>query len=199
MPPPAVRAVQAVLEIVATSAVAAGHEVHNTYGELGNAELAGKYGFALRHNPFTTVALEKQERVDAGARLALGLGAGGPGGEGVAGSMAADARHQRGEGGEDEGKEGPPKKKARVKRTAEQKKAEREERRRREAWLRRCQFLVDETDVLTDGEEPFEVRGCVGVWVGVCVCGGGGAGLTDGKEPFEVHGCGWVGWEGGGG
>ena len=36
-----------VLEIVAASAVAAGHEVHNTYGEHGNAELVNKYGFAL--------------------------------------------------------------------------------------------------------------------------------------------------------
>ncbi|KAI7837623.1 hypothetical protein COHA_008549 [Chlorella ohadii] len=29
------------------------------YGELGNAELVKKYGFALRHNPFTAVGLDK--------------------------------------------------------------------------------------------------------------------------------------------
>lgn len=36
-----------VLEIVAASPVSAGAEVHNTYGEHGNAELVNKYGFAL--------------------------------------------------------------------------------------------------------------------------------------------------------
>ena len=36
------------LQIVAASNIAAGAEVHNTYGELGNAELVYKYGFALR-------------------------------------------------------------------------------------------------------------------------------------------------------
>lgn len=36
-----------VLEIVAASPVPAGAEVHNTYGEHGNAELVNKYGFAL--------------------------------------------------------------------------------------------------------------------------------------------------------
>ena len=36
-----------------------GCEVHNTYGEHGNAELVAKYGFALRQNPFTAVALDK--------------------------------------------------------------------------------------------------------------------------------------------
>ncbi|PRW44560.1 ribosomal lysine N-methyltransferase 3 [Chlorella sorokiniana] len=47
------------LEIVAPSAIPAGEEVHNTYGELGNAELVKKYGFALRQNPFTAVSLDK--------------------------------------------------------------------------------------------------------------------------------------------
>ena len=39
--------------------MARGCEVHNTYGELGNAELVSKYGFALRSNPFNAVALDK--------------------------------------------------------------------------------------------------------------------------------------------
>ena len=53
------------LDIVAASAVAAGAEVHNTYGEHGNAELLRKYGFALPPgtNPFDAVTL------DAGALL----------------------------------------------------------------------------------------------------------------------------------
>ncbi|KAL4428485.1 hypothetical protein ABPG75_002574 [Micractinium tetrahymenae] len=59
------------LEIVAASAVPAGAEVHNTYGELGNAELVKKYGFALRQNPFTAVGLDKR-RLLAAAAAALG-------------------------------------------------------------------------------------------------------------------------------
>ncbi|KAL4439191.1 hypothetical protein ABPG77_004093 [Micractinium sp. CCAP 211/92] len=59
------------LEIVAASAIPAAAEVHNTYGELGNAELTKKYGFALRQNPFTAVGLDKQ-RLLAAARAALG-------------------------------------------------------------------------------------------------------------------------------
>ena len=35
-------------QIIAASDVAAGAEVHNTYGEHGNSELVCKYGFALR-------------------------------------------------------------------------------------------------------------------------------------------------------
>lgn len=46
------------LRIVAASPVSAGSEVHNTYGELGNRDLVEKYGFALRENPHTSVALE---------------------------------------------------------------------------------------------------------------------------------------------
>lgn len=53
------------LEIVAASAVPAGTEVHNTYGEHGNAELVCKYGFALRENPFTAVTISKEEVLDA--------------------------------------------------------------------------------------------------------------------------------------
>lgn len=37
----------------------------NTYGELGNAELVKKYGFALRDNPFTVVTLNKRSVVNA--------------------------------------------------------------------------------------------------------------------------------------
>ena len=36
-----------VLEIIAASSIRAGSEVHNTYGEHGNAELVKKYGFSL--------------------------------------------------------------------------------------------------------------------------------------------------------
>ncbi|KAL4858939.1 N-lysine methyltransferase setd6 [Chlorella vulgaris] len=59
------------LEIVAGSAVPGGAEVHNTYGELGNAELVKKYGFALRQNPFTSVTINKPKLL-AAARAALG-------------------------------------------------------------------------------------------------------------------------------
>lgn len=41
------------------------------YGELGNAELVKKYGFALRQNPFTSVTLDKPKLL-AAARAALG-------------------------------------------------------------------------------------------------------------------------------
>jgi SET domain-containing protein 6 len=51
--------------------VPAKQEVHNTYGELGNAELLMKYGFALLDNPFDAVALDKG-RLVAEARRMLG-------------------------------------------------------------------------------------------------------------------------------
>jgi SET domain-containing protein 6 len=41
------------------------------YGELGNAELVKKYGFALRQNPFTTVQLDKPALL-AAAQAVLG-------------------------------------------------------------------------------------------------------------------------------
>jgi len=45
------------VQIVAASGIAAGAEVHNTYGELPNAELVHKYGFALpMGNPFDRCA-----------------------------------------------------------------------------------------------------------------------------------------------
>lgn len=50
------------MQIVAASGVKAGQEVHNTYGELGSAELVAKYGFALPpdlDNPFDAVTLDK--------------------------------------------------------------------------------------------------------------------------------------------
>lgn len=34
-------------------------EIHNTYGEHGNAELVSKYGFALHKNPFSEVQINK--------------------------------------------------------------------------------------------------------------------------------------------
>jgi hypothetical protein len=52
-------------QIVAATAVAAGREVHNTYGELGNAELVAKYGFALPGNPFDAVRVDKAALVAA--------------------------------------------------------------------------------------------------------------------------------------
>ncbi|BDA50036.1 probable N-lysine methyltransferase SETD6 at N-terminal half [Coccomyxa sp. Obi] len=58
-----------VLEIIAASPVQKGHEVHNTYGELGNAELVVKYGFALRNNPFDVVLLDKAAVVEEARRM----------------------------------------------------------------------------------------------------------------------------------
>jgi len=54
-------------QIVAATAVAAGREVHNTYGELGNAELVSKYGFALPGNPFDAMRVDKAALVAAAA------------------------------------------------------------------------------------------------------------------------------------
>ena len=58
-------------QVVAAAPVGACREVHNTYGELGNAELVAKYGFALRCNPFDAVRVGKAALVDAAA-VALG-------------------------------------------------------------------------------------------------------------------------------
>ena len=52
------------LQIVAASALVAGQEIHNTYGEYGNSELVYKYGFALRHNPFDSVSVDKSLLLD---------------------------------------------------------------------------------------------------------------------------------------
>ena len=68
------------------------------YGELGNADLVSKYGFALRQNPFTAVGLSKAELLEAAARL---LGS--------------------------------------------------------RQFRQRCRLLREQTDVLDDEEEPFEV------------------------------------------
>jgi SET domain-containing protein 6 len=67
------------LVVVAPSAVAAGAEVHNTYGELGNAALVHKYGFALRDNPFTAVTLDKGAVVAACGAQHAGADAAAPG------------------------------------------------------------------------------------------------------------------------
>ena len=53
------------MQVVASQALAAGAEVFNCYGELSNAELLLKYGFALRGNPFSSVELEKPVLVAA--------------------------------------------------------------------------------------------------------------------------------------
>ena len=62
---------QRCMQIVAASAVARGCEVHNTYGELGSADLVHKYGFAPRPgtNPFAAVTLDKAALVAEAARL----------------------------------------------------------------------------------------------------------------------------------
>ena len=52
------------LQIVAASALVAGQEIHNTYGEYGNSELVYKYGFALSHNPFDSVSIDKPRLLD---------------------------------------------------------------------------------------------------------------------------------------
>jgi SET domain-containing protein 6 len=61
---------------VAASAVPAGQEIHNTYGEHSNAELLRKYGFALPANPFDSVTLPPDALV---GRAAAALGAAGGG------------------------------------------------------------------------------------------------------------------------
>ena len=43
--------------------------MHNTYGELGNADLLSKYGFALRPNPFSAVILSKASVLQAAEKL----------------------------------------------------------------------------------------------------------------------------------
>ena len=53
--------------MVAAQPLVAGAEVFNCYGELSNAELLIKYGFALRGNPFSSVELEKAELLGAAA------------------------------------------------------------------------------------------------------------------------------------
>ena len=46
-------------QIIAARPLQAGQEIFNTYGELGNAELVAKYGFALPDNPFDKLTLDK--------------------------------------------------------------------------------------------------------------------------------------------
>lgn len=53
------------VQIVAASDVPKGAEIHNTYGELGNADLVSKYGFALSDNPFSAVILDKASLLQA--------------------------------------------------------------------------------------------------------------------------------------
>ena len=57
------------VQIIAACPLAAGCEVHNTYGELGNAELVSKYGFTLRSNPFASVQLSKDSLVGCAEAL----------------------------------------------------------------------------------------------------------------------------------
>lgn len=59
------------LMIVAASEVAAGSEIHNTYGEYSNVELLYKHGFALRRNPFNSLSVSMSE-VGAAAAVVLG-------------------------------------------------------------------------------------------------------------------------------
>ena len=60
---------QPVLEIVTASCVQDGHEIHNTYGEHGNAELLHRYGFSLISNPFNVIILNKQAVIDAASNI----------------------------------------------------------------------------------------------------------------------------------
>ena len=57
------------LQVIAAFDVPQGQEIHNTYGELGNADLVSKYGFALPHNPFDTVQLDKGQLLEAASTL----------------------------------------------------------------------------------------------------------------------------------
>ena len=43
--------------------------MYNTYGEHGNAELVGKYGFAVSANPFNAVHLDRQDLVSIAASI----------------------------------------------------------------------------------------------------------------------------------
>lgn len=54
-----------VRQVIAASDIPAGKEIENTYGELGNADLVNKYGFALLQNPFSVVQLDKAAVVEA--------------------------------------------------------------------------------------------------------------------------------------
>lgn len=56
-------------QIVAAAPIAAGCEVHNTYGELANSELVNKYGFACRSNPFDFVEVDRQVLVKQATKL----------------------------------------------------------------------------------------------------------------------------------
>ena len=47
------------VQIIAARPLQAGQEIFNTYGELGNADLVAKYGFALPDNPFDKLTLDK--------------------------------------------------------------------------------------------------------------------------------------------
>ena len=106
------RAFPGALEIVAARDLAAGQEIHNTYGEHGNAALLRKYAFCLEGNPFTEVPLDKGELVEharalfleefAGADLAgLAGGAGGRprkrarGGDGAAAAATLEGWWER--------------------------------------------------------------------------------------------------------
>ena len=55
------------MQIIAARPLEAGQEIFNTYGELGNAELVSKYGFALADNPFNKVTLDKEKLLEAAA------------------------------------------------------------------------------------------------------------------------------------
>ena len=44
---------------MAACSLAAGAEIHNTYGELGNEDLVVRYGFSVLDNPFSFVRLDK--------------------------------------------------------------------------------------------------------------------------------------------
>ena len=57
------------MQIVAASDVPKGAEIHNTYGELGNADLVSKYGFALSDNPFSAVILDKASLLQAAEEI----------------------------------------------------------------------------------------------------------------------------------
>ena len=54
----------ACVQIIAARPLQAGQEIFNTYGELGNAELVAKYGFALPDNPFDKLTLDKATLVE---------------------------------------------------------------------------------------------------------------------------------------
>lgn len=116
------------LRIVAANHVTAGAQVHNTYGELSNAELVCKYGFALAGNPFTSIEVDKKEIRDA----------------------CWSCLSKQGNPPEGMSNVQPLRKKQKTSTSIPSRVNER-------IYRSHVRLLMKETDLLEDGEEPFEL------------------------------------------